>query len=63
MERRCAEECDAGCLTVGERTKIIKCVSCCSEELCNYADGAANSQQIQEALLWVALLSLWLVVK
>ncbi|XP_043195582.1 uncharacterized protein LOC122366955 [Amphibalanus amphitrite] len=63
VERQCAEDCDAGCLVVGERTKIIKCVYCCSEDLCNFADGAASSRQAVKALLCVALLALWLVVK
>ena len=63
VERQCAMTCDPGCLTVGERTKIIKCVSCCSQDLCNFGDGAATSREAGEAVFWVALLSLWLVAK
>ncbi|XP_037075159.1 uncharacterized protein LOC119096388 [Pollicipes pollicipes] len=55
VERACAEECEPDCLTIGERTKIISCISCCTEDLCNYADGAATWRQITQALLWVAM--------
>ena len=63
VQRQCAEDCDPGCLIVGESTKIIKCVSCCSEDLCNFADGAATLWRVHKALVWVALLALLLAVK
>ena len=40
MERGCAETCKNFCVTMGTRTKVTYCTSCCTEPFCN-TDNAA----------------------
>uniref|UniRef100_A0A182MAE8 Uncharacterized protein n=1 Tax=Anopheles culicifacies TaxID=139723 RepID=A0A182MAE8_9DIPT len=41
LERRCISSCEAGCIIIGERTKLYACTSCCEKPLCNI--GKAHS--------------------
>ncbi|XP_031621221.1 uncharacterized protein LOC116339471 [Contarinia nasturtii] len=41
LERRCASNCEAGCIVIGERTKLYACTSCCKTSYCNTDKGAA----------------------
>uniref|UniRef100_A0A182R161 Snake toxin/toxin-like domain-containing protein n=1 Tax=Anopheles farauti TaxID=69004 RepID=A0A182R161_9DIPT len=41
LERRCISSCEAGCIIIGERTKLYACTSCCEKSLCN--TGKAHS--------------------
>nr|XP_032512597.1 uncharacterized protein LOC116766677 isoform X2 [Danaus plexippus plexippus] len=40
LERNCTKHCEAGCIVIGERTKLYACTSCCTTSLCNYGSGA-----------------------
>ena len=42
LERRCASNCEAGCIVIGERTKLYACTSCCKTSYCNTDKGAAK---------------------
>ncbi|XP_049800777.1 uncharacterized protein LOC126235888 isoform X1 [Schistocerca nitens] len=41
LERNCTERCDAGCIIIGERTKLYACTSCCSTSFCNVGSVAS----------------------
>ncbi|XP_018782991.1 PREDICTED: uncharacterized protein LOC108965210 [Bactrocera latifrons] len=43
LDRRCAVTCEAGCIVIGERTKLYACTSCCEKSLCNTGRGRAVS--------------------
>ncbi|XP_053964485.1 uncharacterized protein LOC128867360 [Anastrepha ludens] len=43
LDRRCAVNCEAGCIVIGERTKLYACTSCCEKSLCNTGRGRAMS--------------------
>ncbi|KAH8277975.1 hypothetical protein KR018_011560 [Drosophila ironensis] len=42
LDRRCAANCEPGCIIIGERTKLYACTSCCEESFCNTGRGAAS---------------------
>lgn len=42
LERRCASSCEAGCIIIGERTKLYACTSCCKTAYCNTDKAAAT---------------------
>lgn len=42
LERKCAANCEAGCIVIGERTKLYACTSCCRTAYCNTDKGAAK---------------------
>uniref|UniRef100_A0AAG5D6M7 UPAR/Ly6 domain-containing protein n=1 Tax=Anopheles atroparvus TaxID=41427 RepID=A0AAG5D6M7_ANOAO len=44
LERRCISSCEAGCIIIGERTKLYACTSCCEKSLCN--TGKAHSTNL-----------------
>ncbi|XP_058125026.1 uncharacterized protein LOC131293952 [Anopheles ziemanni] len=44
LERRCISSCEAGCIIIGERTKLYACTSCCEKSLCN--TGKARSTNL-----------------
>jgi len=41
LERGCAEDCTEFCVTMGARTKIRYCTSCCTHDHCNVDNAAA----------------------
>ncbi|RZF44751.1 hypothetical protein LSTR_LSTR000703 [Laodelphax striatellus] len=58
IERNCVNKCEPGCITIGERTKLYACTSCCDTSFCNSDRGAANTITVNAHL---ALISLFLV--
>jgi len=40
FERHCTSECNAFCVTMGARTKITYCTSCCTDDMCNTDNSA-----------------------
>ena len=46
MERGCAERCNDFCVTMGARTKIRYCTSCCNSDVCNVDNMAATKSQM-----------------
>lgn len=42
LERKCATTCEAGCIVIGERTKLYACTSCCKTPYCNTDKGGAT---------------------
>ena len=46
LERSCTDVCQPFCVTMGARTKVTYCTSCCSEDRCNtcllYTSDAAD---------------------
>ncbi|XP_075215097.1 uncharacterized protein LOC142320983 [Lycorma delicatula] len=41
IERNCTNRCEPGCITIGERTKLYACTSCCDTSFCNTDRGAS----------------------
>lgn len=46
LERNCTKHCEAGCIVIGERTKLHACTSCCEQSFCNTGNGGAASNLI-----------------
>lgn len=44
LERKCAANCESGCIVIGERTKLYACTSCCKTSYCNTGKGRAVRQ-------------------
>ncbi|KAK7865248.1 hypothetical protein R5R35_012373 [Gryllus longicercus] len=42
LVRNCTQRCDAGCIVMGERTKLHACTACCETSLCNIMTGGAT---------------------
>lgn len=42
LKRTCTDNCEAGCIIIGERTKLYACTSCCRKSLCNTGRGAGD---------------------
>lgn len=49
LERKCAANCESGCIVIGERTKLYACTSCCKTSYCNTGKGTA-AQQVRAAI-------------
>ncbi|XP_004537482.1 uncharacterized protein LOC101460711 [Ceratitis capitata] len=62
LDRRCAVNCEAGCIVIGERTKLYACTSCCEKSLCNTGRGRAMTtfQRVETGIgtWWCAVLLL-----
>lgn len=43
LERKCASNCESGCIVIGERTKLYACTSCCRTSYCNTGKGSAHT--------------------
>ncbi|EDW01706.1 uncharacterized protein LOC6560745 [Drosophila grimshawi] len=60
LDRRCAVNCEPGCIIIGERTKLYACTSCCEESFCNTGRGGASGIFYREAtgigtrIFWLA---------
>ncbi|XP_066156292.1 uncharacterized protein [Euwallacea fornicatus] len=45
LQRNCSETCEAGCIVIGERTKLHSCITCCDESnFCNFGSGASKNR-------------------
>ena len=45
IERSCSNECKNFCVTMGTRTKVTYCTSCCNEPECNVGNYSANTKK------------------
>jgi len=55
MQRGCAKECSDFCVTIGARTKIRYCTSCCEEDGCNVDNGSVTSTQFYGSIYVITL--------
>lgn len=55
LERKCTAHCDAGCIVIGERTKLYACTSCCNTPFCNSGRGQGNRivSRDQPWIIWL----------
>jgi hypothetical protein len=42
MERSCSSECKNFCVTMGGRTRLTYCTSCCTNDLCNIDNSVSQ---------------------
>ena len=59
IERNCSSECKKFCVTMGTRTKITYCSSCCEGNLCNTDNSSLGTTASITTALAVILLSFW----
>ena len=45
LQRNCTSKCEAGCIVIGERTKLYACTVCCGTYLCNTMNDGASLHQ------------------
>lgn len=63
LERKCAATCEAGCIVIGERTKLYACTSCCRTSYCNTDRGAAKySTKPAQNPMETVLISLFVMI-
>ena len=62
MERNCSEECKNFCVTMGGRTKLTYCTSCCDTNLCNVDNSVAKIQTIK-SFYFILYLTIWIALK
>ncbi|XP_035789549.1 uncharacterized protein LOC118465427 [Anopheles albimanus] len=62
LERRCINTCEAGCIIIGERTKLYACTSCCEKSFCNTGRARSASLTADFRTRTVALFALSLLV-
>lgn len=55
LERNCTNKCEAGCIVIGERTKLYACTACCEHSLCNTGKGTGTDLSINSLGLFLAL--------
>ena len=60
IERSCSADCKKFCVTMGTRTKVTYCTSCCSGNLCNTGNGATGTKASFTTMLAFMLYSLFL---
>ena len=58
LERGCSPKCNDFCVTMGARTKVTYCTSCCNTTLCNTDNGAGGGGRRSTLLLLLALVLL-----
>lgn len=58
MERSCSDECKNFCVTMGGRTKLTYCTSCCTENYCN-VDNSGCIDVFSKFLLLIVLAALY----
>lgn len=65
LERKCAANCESGCIVIGERTKIYACTSCCKTSYCNTDKGAAgyNAMPIKRFEILLSSFIIMLIAK
>lgn len=52
LQRNCSENCEPGCIIIGERTKLHSCITCCENSFCNSGSGA---EKITIAIIFLIL--------
>lgn len=62
LERKCASNCESGCIVIGERTKLYACTSCCKTSYCNTDKGAAMRSTISNNPIEIMLISMFVIV-
>lgn len=62
LERRCASNCEAGCIVIGERTKLYACTSCCRTSYCNTDKGAAKLSTTPNNQIETLLISIFIMI-
>lgn len=62
LERRCTAACEAGCIVIGERTKLYACTSCCRTSYCNIDRGAAKLSTKPGNPMETVLISLFVMI-
>lgn len=56
MERNCTKHCEPYCITMGERTKIYACTSCCTNDLCNNGNGSPTpTRRNLSPIFWLSV--------
>lgn len=61
LERKCASNCEAGCIVIGERTKLYACTSCCKTPYCNTDRGAAKHSMTPTNPIETLLISIFVM--
>lgn len=61
LERKCASTCEAGCIVIGERTKLYACTSCCRTPYCNTDRGAAKLSTTPTNPIETVLVSIFII--
>lgn len=62
LERRCSSNCEAGCIVIGERTKLYACTSCCKTPYCNTDKGRAALTSRNTDLAKILFTSLTVII-
>lgn len=62
LERKCAATCEAGCIVIGERTKLYACTSCCRTSYCNTDRGSAKYSTKPGNPVETVLISLFVMI-
>ncbi|KAM7343517.1 uncharacterized protein ACRADG_010516 [Cochliomyia hominivorax] len=63
LDRRCAVNCEPGCIVIGERTKLYACTSCCETSLCNTGKGSASSLLYRRIETGIGTIMSFMIVK
>lgn len=61
LERKCTSTCEAGCIVIGERTKLYACTSCCRSSYCNSDKGAAKLSSTPTNPIETILISIFIM--
>lgn len=61
LERKCASNCESGCIVIGERTKLYACTSCCKTPYCNTDRGAAKLSTTPKNPIETILISIFIM--
>lgn len=63
LQRDCSENCEPGCIIIGERTKLHSCITCCENSFCNSGSGAEAIINIEiGAILLTLCFALTLII-
>lgn len=63
LERKCAANCESGCIVIGERTKLYACTSCCKTSYCNTGSGSSKQSNLSILLNGISILFAILCLK
>lgn len=63
LQRTCTQNCEAGCIIIGERTKLYACTSCCKKSLCNTGRGGGNMIKTNSPKSLLNFISLFYLLK
>jgi hypothetical protein len=62
LQRNCTNKCEAGCIVIGERTKLYACTVCCGQSLCNTMNDGATHHRHSGFLLALCVLVLAAII-